>query len=63
MPPPRIELGTEHYHCSIIPFNYSGNCFYLTISLFTVARHFAYFFINLSLGKAYGSQFVKPYHP
>lgn len=28
LPPPRIELGTEHYHCSIIPFNYSG---YLSI--------------------------------
>lgn len=29
LPPPRIELGTEHYHCSIIPFNYSGD--YLSI--------------------------------
>jgi hypothetical protein len=24
VPLPRIELGTEHYHCSVLPLNYSG---------------------------------------
>jgi hypothetical protein len=24
VPLPRIELGAEHYHCSVLPLNYSG---------------------------------------
>ena len=24
VPSPRIELGAEHYHCSILPLNYDG---------------------------------------
>lgn len=26
VPPPRIELGAEHYHCSVLPLNYGGMC-------------------------------------
>jgi hypothetical protein len=24
VPSPRIELGTEHYHCSVLPLNHDG---------------------------------------
>ena len=27
VPPLRIELRAEHYHCSVLPLNYGGICY------------------------------------
>ena len=31
VPTPRIELGAEHYHCSVLPLNYVGVCLFIIL--------------------------------
>lgn len=52
VPSPRIELGAEHYHCSILPLNYDGVMLFYNTEKSSIMQDF---YIKIPLIERYGN--------